>query len=307
MHNPPNYKLQTTLTDHERAISCLKFSADGQFLASTSADANLRIWTAMGALPRETLRGHSAGINECSFCTDCNSIITASDDRTIRLWDIARGETVSTFYGHKDAVFCCAFNPRFSSAFVTGSFDGNVRMWDTKSGKCLRVIQAHSDPVTAVDVNRDGTFIISSSYDGKCQIWDTASSKSQRMLVDGGNLAISHARFSPNGRYVLISTFDDRIRIFDFFRSKPLKEYLGHKNNKFCLFANFSVTGGKFIVSGSEDHKVYVWHLQKKDIVQVLEGHKDTVICSACHPTDNFIATGGHENDRTIKLWRSDY
>lgn len=33
------------------------------------------------------------------------------------------------------------------------------------------------------------------------------------------------------------------------------------------------MTGGKWIVSGSEDKRVYLWDLQTKEVVQVLEGH----------------------------------
>ena len=42
----------------------------------------------------------------------------------------------------------------------------------------------------------------------------------------------------------------------------------------FAICACFSVTGGKWIVSGSEDKKVYLWDLQSREIVQVLEGHE---------------------------------
>ena len=131
-------------------------------------------------------------------------------------------------------------------------------------------------------------------------------------------------KFSPNGKYILAATLDNTLKLWDYskvntntntiFRlrvtcndqGKCLKTYTGHKNEKYCIFANFSVTGGKWIVSGSEDSQVYIWNLQTKEIVQKLNGHTDVVLSTACHPTENIIASASLENDKTIKLWRSD-
>lgn len=34
---------------------------------------------------------------------------------------------------------------------------------------------------------------------------------------------------------------------------------------------------GQYIVSGSEDNKVYIWDLQSRKIAQILEGHKGEI------------------------------
>jgi len=85
---------------------------------------------------------------------------------------------------------------------------------------------------------------------------------------------VSHVKFSPNGKYILASTQDDTIRLWNYHTARCLKTYTGHVNKLYSIFSCFSVTGGKWIVSGSEDAKIYIWDLQSRDIVQVLEGHR---------------------------------
>lgn len=74
-------------------------------------------------------------------------------------------------------------------------------------------------------------------------------------------------------------TQDSTIRLWNTQTSKCVKTYKGHTNGIYCLFACFSVTGRKTVVSGSEDSKVYVWDLQTREVLQVLEGHRGISYC----------------------------
>lgn len=87
---------------------------------------------------------------------------------------------------------------------------------------------------------------------------------------------------------------------------KPLKQYTGHVNKVYCITPTFSVTNGKYIVSGSEDGCVYLWDLQGKNMIQKLEGHTDTVISVSCHPAQNIIASAALDNDQTVRIWVQD-
>src|ERR1700729_1876697 len=86
----------------------------------------------------------------------------------------------------------------------------------------------------------------------------------------------SHVKFSPNSKFVLASTQDSTVRLWNYQTSRCVKTYTGHINRTYCLFACFktSSTGGKYVVGGSEDAKAYIWDLQSREVLQVLEGHR---------------------------------
>ncbi|KAK3697064.1 WD domain protein [Vermiconidia calcicola] len=319
-----NYIPYMTLRGHKRGVAAVKFSPDGKWIASCSADATIKIWDAQTGGLAQTLEGHLAGISTIAWSPDSKVLASGSDDKLIRLWDISTGKCMPTpLVGHHNYVYSLAFSPK-GNMLVSGSYDEAVFLWDVRTARLMRSLPAHSDPVRSVDFVRDGTLTASCSSDGLIRIWDTGTGQCLKTLVHEDNAAVTSVKFSPNGKFVLAATLDNAVRLWNYVEGRCAKTYQGHKNEKFSINACFGTytadptiteDGAEgdgegqpgqqkwaFVACGSEDGSTVLWDVSSKEILQTLPSHEGVVLGVDVGLEDQTILTCGM--DKTIKIWK---
>ena len=314
-----DYALQYTLKGHKRGVASVKFSPDGKWIASCSADCTLKIWSAATGALQHTLEGHLAGISTLAWSPDSRVLASGSDDKLIRLWDVTTGKALPVpLAGHHNYVYSLAFSPK-GNILVSGSYDEAVFLWDIRTARVMRSLPAHSDPVSGVDFVRDGTLAASCSSDGLIRIWDTGTGQCLKTLVHEDNAAVTSVKFSPNGRYVLAATLDNSLRLWNYVEGRCVKTYQGHKNEKYSIgvcFGTYSVSASAreeldeeewrkqwpLAACGSEDGSTVLWDVNSKEILQRLQGHEGVVLGVDVCAQDGAVVTCG--KDKTIKIYR---
>ena len=313
------------LLGHEKGCSDVCWSACGRYLASASDDKNLHLWRVdddedddhRGANEEDDAIPPSSDpppptLPQASFPPPADLLTNPRHRR----------RCVRVFSGHTSHVFACDLSRPASNLLASGSRDETVRLWDVRSGRCVNVIPAHADPVTSVKFNSDATVLMSGSYDGVVRMWSTATGACLRTFTnhaanpndnpaananDGGDSSrgtlapaasstihrgpsapVGHASWSPNDRYVLVSTLDDRVRLIDAVTGETAKTMRGHRNDAFCCFSRvFPGSGGEgggggllggggddgerraaaLVVSGGDDGVATVWDLQTREVL----------------------------------------
>ncbi len=82
--------------DHSGQILCVRFSPDGNILASASSDQSIKLWDTDSGDCIATLPGHANWVQSIAFSTEGDVLISGSEDETVKLWDIQKRSCIRT-------------------------------------------------------------------------------------------------------------------------------------------------------------------------------------------------------------------
>ena len=310
-------KRTDVITGHTKAVVSLAYSFDGRLLATAGADKKAVIISTETGIKLLDLEGeHTEGLNDCCWI-DERLLVTASDDNTIVLWDAEYGKPITTFRGHHSYVYCVSCNP-MNRAIYSGGFDGNIMVFDVASSTCVLSFDAHADAVCAIDYcPADNNMFVTGSHDGLVRIWDATSiSGCMTTIYNETRPPIASVSYAANGQYLLVSALDSTHRMFSCPLDTPdntvyVDAYKAHLNTKYSVLSRISLYQGgakdmSYIVSGSEDNKLYLWDVNdhaNNEVATTLEGHQDVVLAVACQPDPTIIQVSSAGRDGSVIIW----
>jgi len=289
------------LTGHQKDAYCVKFSPNGNTLASAGFDKMIFLWDVYNDCYNHTvLKGHKNAILELNWSTDNTRIYTASADKTIAIWDVEGCKRLKKINGHKSIVNSCHPARRGPDLVVSGSDDNTTKIWDLRQKGYVHNFE-NKYQVTAVSFNDTAEKVFSAGLDNQIKVWDLRKKEVEYPLF-GHTDTITGLSLSPDGSYLLSNSMDQTIRCWDVrpfvIGNRCVKIFQGSTHNfeKNLLRVSWS-SDGSMITAGSADKFVYIWDTTSRRILHKLDGHKGSVNETSFSPKDNLIASASSDHN----------
>lgn len=241
---------------------------------------------------------HIAGILLLSlFFTGCNKV---DDYRFVSLpafqEDIAK-TTLVVQSGHKDGITAVSFSPD-GKYIVSGSFDKTIKLWDNK-GNLIKTFNRDPYSISSLAFSPESTTIAAASNDG-IELWNINGTLISSFKAH--NNYISSLLFSHDGKYLISSSWDKTVKIWDIKGRIRLKETLsGHTDivNDIAI-----TTNNTYIASGSDDKTIKIRDFQGNEIKTIADKGFGEIKTLAFDDSGDTIAAG--TDDGRLILLKAD-
>jgi len=245
-------------------------------------------------------------VTDLDIAQDSTKFFAVGGDKKAQVVDVTTGNTIRKFIGHEKRISCCELIGE-DQLFVTGSHDCSMRLWDVRDrgNRACQMLEDATDSITSLCSFSTGTCpeILCGSLDGRLRRYDIRFGK---VILDHLVDPVSDVSLSQDKNCILVSTLAHRILLLEKDTGDELQRYEGHTNSEFRIASRLD-TGDSYIVSGSEDSKLYAWELVSGEIVNKMVVDDDLLeaqgqLLTLSSKDDMFIAGG---NDGVIRIFKS--
>lgn len=278
----------------------VRFSPDGKRLAACGADDAVNIWDVERLTFSHQLSEHQKpGIGNLAWSPDSKLLATCSLDHTAKLWNVESGECLRVIGDFEEPVSSCVWAADGQS-FVTASFDKthSLRLWNLR-GDCIYT-WPNQHRTEDLALSRDQRWLVAMDEQCTLHVYNLITREHVYDLVLNSRAA--SLSISRDSKFLLVNKADCEAILIDLETRETVQKFTGQKGGNFTIRSDFGGANENFVISGSEDGHVFIWHKVTGILVQEAEAHHTSCNAVAWNPADPcMFATAG--DDGRVKIW----
>jgi WD40 repeat protein len=228
----------------------LSFSADGAWLATSSSDPSVRLWSFDDGKSHFTLDGE----NHAALGPDGDHLVTISTRNQLTLWDTRTGERKKTLPAFDKRHLALAFAPSGLFLFVGGT--GPIHRVALPDGTLDGVHVGHQIGVACLKASPNPAILASTGLDGTLRFW-TVVGGDEVTCIKLESPGVMQLAFAPDGRSLAVALDGAVLRL----RAPDGELIERHEVPVKGVYGVAISPDGRHLANAAADGRVRVWEL----------------------------------------------
>ena len=256
-----------SLPGHEALISAIKWSPNGDRIATTSDDMKVRIWDATSGELLLTFSGHQYPVYISNWSPDGKLILSLDDgdeetSGTAIIWESSTGDEIMSFSSFKGIVYDAEWLPDGERILILGEY-GEALIWEAYTGELLFDLLPEDESVRVIDaiLSKDGDRIFLLSINGMVYIHDSETGKEITQFKTPETLEFTDISLSPTAERAIFGGAEGVATVWDTETGAEVIRYdIGG-----IVVAAYSPDGSRVVIANSEGNTGMIrvfptWH-----------------------------------------------
>ncbi|KAL0239311.1 hypothetical protein PCE1_004998 [Barthelona sp. PCE] len=223
---PESSELIFTFKCHNRAVRCLSFTANGDYLLTAGSSQSLKLHSVEHLLAGEDnvtwkkVKAHAAPISAMLYLGGY-LVITGDDEGTIKMWNLETQMCTMSVKETNEGITSLAYEPE-QAVLCAGGADGYLYVFDLASKELLMISENLDDEQQSMlFISRKDPYLVTGTLEGKINFWK----------MDQWDLPCNAFHVHPDSVSAIIAVTDELyltgssdglIRVLSFMPNEPL-------------------------------------------------------------------------------------
>jgi WD40 repeat protein len=207
-------KARCKKTLHHAKGSILSLCCNERYLATSSIDLSVRLYSYKRLVLLYDFRGHTDWVTGIEMSKNSEFIVSCSTDSWINIWNIKEKRLDSSLYYGNSGCNSIVLS-KDDKYIVAGYEDGIVRVWNSHTKQREYAYKTSTLSINSLGISKDSRYVVSGVRDGSFVVWDIVEKKiKKRGKTDWG---VNVVKFSEDNRYCILGCVDTSIHIYRFY------------------------------------------------------------------------------------------
>ena len=242
----------------DERVSAMAFCHRKNIVAGGAQNGEVVMWNLEGQRIATSKVSFEDWVNDLVFTEDGNQLFAAGRDGFIMVFDVS-GEVIREF--PKQEASINAIDLSSDDQYLIAGLENNNAIYFEVATVEERVFEGHKDRILDVALHEAADLIATASRDETIKLWN--SKGDLLATLNDHEKRVNSIEFTPDGKYLISSSDDLTIKLWDLNTQKVTKTYRSHQD--YVSSISLSKDGLRFI-SGGGDSLVYFWIRESKTL-----------------------------------------